>query len=227
MLLPLAPGIALSQDQGGGRPSPEKRQPQGPGVLSLLPDDSVTEHTLQAGGRVIAYTATAGTFPLFDQNGERSAAIFYTAYVAKDVRPPSEGERPLTFVFNGGPGAASVYLHLGLAGPRIVSFGSPPDGSAVRIVDNPDSWLAFTDLVFVDPVGTGWSRAAKPDGAKAFWSVGSDAQSLAKVMALYVARNGRQAAPLYILGESYGGFRAAKVARTVQREQGLVVGGIV
>ena len=141
--------------------------------------------------------------------------MFYTAYVAKDA---DAARRPLTFAFNGGPGAASVYLNLGLAGPRIVDFGPDGrDGAAAKLVDNPDSWLAFTDLVMIDPIGTGWSRTAKPDDAKAFWGVRSDANVLAKVIALYVAKNSRGASPKYLLGESYGGFRAAKVARRACR----------
>jgi carboxypeptidase C (cathepsin A) len=213
---PLAPALRAEEAQ---KPSGEQRAP---GVLSLLPKDSVTQHTLDLGGEKLAYTATAGTFALYDQSGERSAAIVYTAYVAKNA----SGPRPLTFVFNGGPGASSAYLHLGVAGPRVADFGDPPRPQPT-LHDNPDTWLKFTDLVFVDPVGAGWSRAAKPDGAKAFWGVKADAQSLAKVMALYVAKNARDASPLYILGESYGGYRAVKVARAVQREQGLMVNGIV
>ena len=193
-------------------------------MLRLLPPDAVSEHTVSVGGRTIAYTATAGTLSLFDHNGERLAAVFYTAYVAKGA---DTARRPVTFAFNGGPGAASTYLNLGLAGPRIVEFGaSGRDGAAVKLVDNPDSWLAFTDLVFIDPIGTGWSRAAKPDGEKAFWGVRQDADVLAKVIALYVAKNSRAASPKYLLGESYGGFRAAKVAGALQSDQGIVVNGI-
>ena len=197
--------------------------PGGPGVLSLLPGDSVTEHSIDTPSGKLAYTATAGTFSLFNQSGERSAAVFYTAFVAK----PHDPARPVTFVFNGGPGAASAFLNLGLVGPRIADFGKNYNGADVHLVDNPDTWLAFTDLVLIDPVGTGWSRAAKPDGGKAFWGIDSDAESLAKVIALYVAKNGRVSSPKYILGESYGGFRAAKVARAVQNDQGIVIKGIV
>ena len=178
-----------------------------------------------AGGGKLDYTATAGTFSLFDQSGERSAAIFYTAYVAK---PAGQANRPVTFVFNGGPGAASAFLHLGLVGPRLAQFG--PDGrdaAKVRLIDNPDTWLAFTDLVLIDPVGTGWSRAAKSDGSEAFWGVRADAESMAKVVALYVAKNARVSSPKFLLGESYGGFRAAKVARALQDEQGISVNGIL
>jgi carboxypeptidase C (cathepsin A) len=196
----------------------------GPGVLSLLPADSVTEHVLDLGGEKLAYTATAGTLSLFEQSGERSAAIFYTAYVRKDS---SSETRPITFVFNGGPGAASAYLHLGVVGPQIIEFGPGFDGSTTRMRPNPDSWLKFTDLVIIDPVGTGWSRSAKSDGAGSFWSVNADAQSIAKVIALYVARNGRTTSPKYLLGESYGGFRAIKVARALQLDQGTILKGIV
>ena len=143
-------------------------------------------------------------------------------------RTPTPRTRPITFAFNGGPGAASVYLNLGLAGPRIVDFGPDGrDGAAAKLVDNPDTWLAFTDLVMIDPIGTGWSRTAKPDDAKDFWGVRSDANFFAKVIALYVAKNSRSASPKYLLGESYGGFRAAKVASALQSDQGIVVTGIV
>jgi carboxypeptidase C (cathepsin A) len=228
LLLLSAASHVGAQDRAGrperGAKAEESAPAGGPGLLRLLPSDAVSEKTIVAGGRTIAYTATAGTLSLFDHNGERLAAVYYTAYVAKDA---DATRRPLTFAFNGGPGAASTYLNLGLAGPRIVEFGaSGRDGAAVRLVDNPDSWLGFTDLVMIDPIGTGWSRAAKPDGEKAFWGVRQDADVLAKVIALYVAKHSRTVSPKFLLGESYGGFRAAKVARALQRDQGIVVSGI-
>lgn len=194
------------------------------GVLSLLPSDSVTEHVIEIGGEKLVYSATVGTLPIFDQDGSRSAAIVYTAYTAKRSE---DAARPITFVFNGGPGAASAYLHLGVVGPKVADFGSQRDGATAKLRDNPDSWLSFTDLVMIDPVGTGWSKAAKPDKAGDFWEVESDAQSLAKVITLYLRKHERTASPKYLLGESYGGFRAAKVARALQREQGTIVNGIV
>jgi carboxypeptidase C (cathepsin A) len=113
-------------------------------------------------------------------------------------------------------------------GPRIAEFGpANRDSSAVHLQNNPETWLAFTDLVLIDPVGAGWSRPAKSDGGGAFWGVRRDAESMAKTIALYVAKNGRMNSPKYILGESYGGFRAAQVARALQREQGIAVSGIV
>src|SRR5262249_4199369 len=164
-------------------------------VLRLLPADSVTEHAVAIPGGTLTYTATAGTLSLFDQSGERSAAVYYTAYVAKNAEPAN---RPVTFAFNGGPGAASAYLNLGLVGPRILEFPGN-DAAAARLRDNPATWLAFTDLVMIDPVGAGWSRPAKADGGKAFYGVHSDAQAVAKVIALYVAKNGRGNSPKYIL----------------------------
>jgi carboxypeptidase C (cathepsin A) len=214
-------GIAAAQDH---HPSGQHHPGGELGVLQLLPSGSVTQHSIDTAQGKLAYTATAGTLPFYNGSGERSASIFYTAYVKKDPGPG----RPLTFVFNGGPGAASAFLHLGLAGPRILDLGpNAHDAAHARLRDNPDTWLRFTDLVFIDPIGTGWSRTVKPEDAKHFWSVDSDADSMAKAIALYVAKNNRDGSPKYILGESYGGFRAAKVARAVQHDQGIVIAGIV
>jgi len=220
-----APALADEQPAHAPPNGQREQQQHGPGVLRLLPGDAITGHSIELASGKLAYTATAGTFPLIDQSGERKADIFYTAYVAGGG---DTERRPVTFVFNGGPGAASAFLHLGLVGPKLVDFGPQGrDGAAARLRDNPETWLAFTDLVLIDPVGTGWSRAPKPDDANAFYSVRRDAESLAKVIALYVAKNGRSASPKYLLGESYGGFRSVKVARTLQRDQGIVVSGIL
>ncbi|MDF2997682.1 MAG: peptidase serine carboxypeptidase [Xanthobacteraceae bacterium] len=205
-------------------PAMAERPQEATGVLALLPADSVTEHTLDLGGEKLSYSATAGTLALFDQNGERSAAIFYTAYTLKGAEP---GTRPVTFVFNGGPGAASAYLHLGVVGPQVVDFKADGNAAEARLHDNRDTWLKFTDLVLIDPVGAGWSRAAKADKANDFWGVDSDASTLAKVIALYTAKNSRSASPKYLLGESYGGFRSVKVARALQEDQGILINGIV
>ena len=233
LALLIAAGTTVATAQERPRRAPTQQSEQRPpeqrageareSVLRLLPADSVTEHSIELPGGRLDYTATAGTLSLFDQSGERSAAIYYTAYVAKNGDAAS---RPVTFAFNGGPGAASVYLNLGLVGPRIAEFPGN-DAAAVRLQDNPQTWLAFTDLVMIDPVGTGWSRAAKAEGDKAFYGVRADAQAMAKVVALYTGKNGRGNSPKYILGESYGGFRAAKVAQALQHEQGITVSGII
>ena len=220
----LAPSLAFAQEAGERR-APAQQSSAREGVLKLLPADSVTEHELMtADGRKIAYTATAGTIDLFGQDGGQNAAIFYTAYVAKDAGP----NRPITFAFNGGPGAASAFLHLGLVGPKVLDFGPDGrDGANAKLVDNTHSWLDFTDLVLIDPIGTGWSRTVKADDASNYYNVGTDAQTMAKTIALYIAHNNRANSPKYLLGESYGGFRAAKVASTLQESQGIIVAGTV
>jgi carboxypeptidase C (cathepsin A) len=213
------------QEQKQQEQQQEQKREAGPGVLRLLPPDSTTEHSIDlASGKNLAYAATAGTLALYDQSGEQTAAVFYTAYVAKNA---DGAPRPLTFAFNGGPGAASAYLHLGLVGPKILQFGDRHDAATAQLRSNPQTWLEFTDLVMIDPVGSGWSRAAKSDGNEAFRGVRRDADFFAKVIALYTSRNGRSASPKYLLGESYGGFRAAKVARALQQDQGIAVSGIV
>ncbi len=209
------------QDKNGKAGQTQRQALAGKGILRLLPADSVTEHVIDTAQGKLAYTATAGTLAFYDQSGDQSASVFYTAYVAKGA----SGNRPLTFAFNGGPGAASAFLNLGLVGPRILELGRDPAQAALR--DNPETWLRFTDLVLVDPIGTGWSRTVKSDDAKHFWNARSDADSMAKAVALYVAKNNRAGSPKYLLGESYGGFRAAMTARALEREQGIAVSGIV
>jgi carboxypeptidase C (cathepsin A) len=180
------------------------------GLAAELPADSVTQHTITLGGQQLSYKATAGTLPLAGPKGETAAKIFYIAYTAE-----TRGPRPLTFAFNGGPGAAAAFLNLSALGPRIVPFTD--NGAApvlpVQLADNPDSWLAFTDLVFIDPVGTGYSRAAGgADAGKAYWGTDKDLNSLADAVRLYLSRNGRELSPIYLAGESYGGFRAAQLS---------------
>lgn len=229
------PAMVLAQEAGPGESTPNggassqsrilrsEGAAKG-GVLALLPADSTTEHSLDLGPRKITYQATAGTLSLFGQDGQRSAEVFYTSYIAEN----GEAGRPLTFVFNGGPGAASAFLHLGLVGPRILDFGpTGRDGATAKLVDNPQSWLGFSDLVLIDPIGTGWSRTAKPDDAKNFYGVRQDAAAVAKTIALYLAHNGRASSPKYLLGESYGGLRAVKVAKALQQDQGIIVSGLV
>ncbi|EWY36806.1 peptidase S10 [Skermanella stibiiresistens SB22] len=166
--------------------------------------------------------------PIVDAKGETTARIFVSSYRADGADPAT---RPVTFLFNGGPGAASAFLHLGLVGPRILVTN--PDGSLApppaRLQDNPETWLAFTDLVFVDPVGTGYSRATgkEDDAEKKFWSVRGDASSMSEIVRLWLTREGRWSSPKYIAGESYGGFRAVVMALQLQRDAGIALNGMV
>lgn len=218
-------------------------QDKSPGVAAADPSDqlsasrdaafdpqrSITRHVLPLAAGPVAYTATAEFLPLRDGAKEELAArIFTVAYTADGAEP---GRRPVTFVFNGGPGAASAYMHLGAVGPRIVAFAE--DGSLkpppAPLVDNPDSWLGFTDLVFIDPVGTGYSRAVKTEGdaEKRFWSVDGDTRSMAEAVRLWLTRSGRWGSPKFLAGESYGGFRIAKMAEELIGRTGIAVNGLI
>jgi carboxypeptidase C (cathepsin A) len=188
------------------------------------PADSITHHHFTVGEQSVAFTATAATLGLNNDKGERQAGIFYVAYTRDGAIPD---RRPITFVFNGGPGASSAYLHLGALGPRILPFGSAgqmPDAAA-KLVDNPDHWLDLTDLVFVDPVGTGYSRAIGEAG-KRFWGVTEDLDSFATFIDRYLTTAGRRASPKYLAGESYGGFRAARLPEVLAEDHNIAVAGV-
>ena len=204
---------------------------------------SKTEQTLSLPDRQIHYTAAAEWQTLFEQE-KPVAEMFHVAYLAK---AENTAPRPLTFVFNGGPGAASAYLHMGALGPQRVYFGSsgslpkPP----VRVVENAESWLSFTDLVFIDPIGTGFSRSLTQDkespkesGEKKadekespketeFWEVERDLNALGEFIQRFLSRQKRWLSPIFIAGESYGGFRVAKLARKLQQEFGIGLSGAV
>jgi carboxypeptidase C (cathepsin A) len=218
-----APLLAEDKPHGDG---PAKPSPTSP--TALLPPDSVTHHKIKLGGQDIAYTATAGTLPLRDEKGEKQADIFYVAFLREGVADAQP--RPVTYAFNGGPGAAAAYLNLGALGPRALDFGpsGKPQASTNRVVDNPDSWLAFTDLVFIDPVGTGYSRAAGgSEEARKLWSVRPDLDALAQIIRVHLTRIGRLTSPVYLAGESYGGFRAARLAYQLSVRQGIAPTGVL
>jgi carboxypeptidase C (cathepsin A) len=208
---------------------------------STVRQSSTTHHTLPLLGEEIQYTAIAGWQPLYERE-KAIAEIFHVAYLANN---PGSTPRPLTFVFNGGPGAASAYLHMGALGPRRVAFG--PRGTLpkppVQVVDNQESWLRFTDLVFIDPVGTGFSRAVssekeetkdekgkpeKPEEKETeFWEVDRDLKALAEFIQAFLSKHNRWLSPIYIAGESYGGFRVAKLARKLQQDFGVGLSGAI
>ena len=206
------------------KPADAGEQRQG-GLLGMLPETASSRRTIAIEGKPLAYRVEASTLPLRDGQGHETAAIFSVAYMAD----PADRSRPITFVFNGGPGAAATYLHLGGLGPRI--FATAQDGDMLapppRLVDNPDTWLAWTDLVFVDPVGTGYSRAADPAKEADFWGVEQDASAMSAFMRLYLQTSGRRLSPIYLVGESYGGFRVALLARRLQGESGIAPSGVV
>ncbi|MCC6426488.1 MAG: peptidase S10 [Phycisphaerales bacterium] len=191
------------------------------------PAPVVTEHTVTIGGEAVSYTATAGRLAIKDEAGKSKALIFHVAYERKGVEKPEL--RPIMFVFNGGPGSSSVWLHMGSLGPRRITYGdegeapSPPGG----LIDNEAAWLDFTDLVFIDPVTTGYSRAAEGENAQQFHGLRQDAQVVGEFIRLYTTQHKRWLSPKFLAGESYGTTRAAALSALLQDELGMYLNGIV
>jgi carboxypeptidase C (cathepsin A) len=208
--------------RGGAAPSSPAAAEQ-----HRLPPDSRTKQTLTLPGRTLDFTATAGSIHLFNDRGEPQADIAYTAYQLDGADTRS---RPVTFLFNGGPGAASAYLQFGDAGPWRLSISDAPISSAAPdLQPNAETWLDFTDLVFIDPVGTGYSRfvATGEDVRKRFFSVDGDVSSIAVTIRRWLERSDRLLSPKFIAGESYGGIRGPKVVRNLQTQQGVGVRGLI
>lgn len=207
----------LPQTSPQPKPSPAA-QPEEPPVT--------TKHSVVAKNRTLNYTVTTGFMPIKNRDGETEARVFYMAYTLDGVSDPKT--RPLMFSFNGGPGSSSVWLHLGALGPKRVKMQdngfmpAPP----YELVDNPDTWLTETDLVFIDPVGTGYSRAARPELASKFFSVQGDIESIGEFIRMYLVRGERWASPLFLVGESYGTTRASGLSGYLF-EKGIAFNGIL
>ena len=187
----------------------------------------ITEQVISVHGQELAYTATTGTLVMKDDEGKAKASIFFIAYTKKDVVDTSK--RPLTISFNGGPGSSSVWLHLGLLGPRRVVSGDvdqlqPPP---YRLMDNEQTLLTETDLVFIDPVSTGYSRAVEKDKAKEFHGLEKDIESVGEFIRLYVTRYKRWNSPKFLIGESYGTTRAAGLSSYLQERHGMYLNGLM
>ncbi|WP_162914652.1 S10 family peptidase [Desertibaculum subflavum] len=211
-----------------------------PGPIPAVQREAVTSrHTLTIGDKSLDYTAEIGTVIVTANDGERQGEMFYTAYRLAEAEPR---DRPIAFVVNGGPGAASAYLHLGALGPKIVRFnddGSIPPPPA-RLVANAETWLPFADLVFIDPIGTGFSRSLKPAEKEkpqaaseedprddSFWGVEADKRALTEFIRLYLTRTHRWLSPVFLVGESYGGFRVAVLVESLPEDIGVAPAGAV
>ncbi|MDE2126922.1 MAG: peptidase S10 [Armatimonadetes bacterium] len=232
--MPLLPYVlaALSLAQQGRRPMPAGQAPPPKQTVAAKAETKaetappvVTHHTIMLDGAPLHYTATTGMLPLKNDVGVTEAYVFFVAYTrdGEDVT-----KRPLVFAFNGGPGAASVFVHLGFLGPkRVVTlpnghFPPPPYGLA----DNPSTLLTDADLVFLDPVGTGFSRPATPELGPKFWSLDGDIQSVGEFIRMYLTRYDRWSSPLFVLGESYGTTRAAGLSLYLA-DNGINLNGVV
>jgi carboxypeptidase C (cathepsin A) len=187
----------------------------------------VSQHRLDLGEETIDYTATAGTLTLTGDDGKARARMFYVAYTRDGVKDPAT--RPVTFTFNGGPGSSSVWLHLGAFGPLRVCLpdDAAPPAPPYTLADNPWSLLDVTDLVFIDPVSTGYSRAAPDQDAKQFHGVTGDVESVGEFIRLWCTRQRRWPSPKFLAGESYGTTRAANLANHLQERHGLFASGVV
>jgi carboxypeptidase C (cathepsin A) len=193
-----------------------------------LPPDSTTRQTLALPGRTLDFSATAGSIRLFDDKGEPQADIAFTSY---QLDGTDRASRPVTFLFNGGPGASSAWLQFGAAGPWRVSIAGEGAVSSATpdLLPNAETWLDFTDLVFIDPVGTGYSRfiATGEDARKRFYSVDGDVSAVALVIRRWLEKNDRLLSPKFVAGESYGGIRGPKIVRNLQTQQGVGVRGLI
>ncbi|MGY3464928.1 carboxypeptidase C (cathepsin A) [Bradyrhizobium sp. LM6.11] len=227
---PSGPEATTLADQKG---SPGARAGQTPGTplaaeQHRLPPDSTTRQTLELPGRTLEFAATAGSIRLLDDKGEPQADIAYTSY---QLDGGDRATRPVTFFFNGGPGASSAWLQLGSAGPwRLpINADEVTPSTSPEVKPNAETWLDFTDLVFIDPVGTGYSRfaATGEDVRKQFFSVDGDVNALALVIRRWLEKHDRCCRQNMSPGESYGGIRGPKVVRQLQMQQGVGVKGLI
>jgi len=210
----------------GPSPTPTPRAADTRPALPAVDNYKQTQHTSRVGGSPLAYTATAGTLALKDAVGKLRANVFFVAYT-KDGVPA--GSRPIAFVFNGGPGSASVWLHMGLVGPKRVQMGddgfqpAPP----YSLVDNDDSLLDVADVVAIDAISTGYSRMAEGEEGKNFHGVRQDIEAFSDFIRLYLTRFNRWSSPKYLLGESYGTVRSAGLSADLQARHGIELNGII
>jgi len=214
---PVAPGAPAANAANKEKPPEEKEPP--------LPADAHVTQTMQLEGQQLHYTVTVGTLPVYDNTGKKTGEVVYTSYVV-------EGDnRPVTFAFNGGPGAASVFLNFGAIGPKHLEFGEQGDSPSdpAKLTDNQGTWLGFTDLVFIDPIGTGYSRSlvSADETKKQFYSTENDIHYLSRIVYDWLVKNGRMTSRKYLVGESYGGYRGPRITHYLQTQLGVAMNGVV
>ena len=222
------PGIAQAPNEvGRGGGPPRNEQPAPRPEAGRLPPESVTKHTVELPGRGLKFTATAGSLALVDPQGAPQAEYGYVAYTLDGA---DAAARPVTFAINGGPGASSAYLHLLALGPWRLPLDGPSISPSAEpaLVPNAETWLDFTDLVFIDPPGTGYGRVIGGDQVRdRFYSVEGDIDGLAAFVTRWLKEKNRLASPKFFTGESYGGFRGPLLAQKLQGDQGIGLSGLV
>ena len=228
VLLLIMMGIVLWAPVCSAREAAETaKQNQASSEKSYVKNASITNHTLNINGKSISYTAIAGYMPIKNDSNKLIAKIFFIAYTKETQQ--NHSQRPITFAFNGGPGSSAIWLHMGALGPRRVLLAN--DGIALpksyKLVDNEYTWLDFTDLVFVDPVGTGYSRTSDDVNPQQFYNMNEDVKIMGEFVRLYVTEYQRWLSPKYIAGESYGTTRATVLASHLQNRHGMLINGLV
>jgi carboxypeptidase C (cathepsin A) len=232
MALVLAPAPSFAQADKDPAKAPDKaaaKPDEKPAAdkdkAPPLPPDAHVAQSIQFNGKPLKYTVTVGTLPVRDKEGKTSGEVVFTAFT---VDSPN---RPVTFALNGGPGASSVYLDFGAIGPKVLSVGNEGDSPSdpATLMDNPGTWLDFTDLVFIDPIGTGFSRATVPDAdaKKQFYAPTPDIEYLSRVIYDWLLKNDRLTSRKYLVGESYGGFRGPRITHYLQSQMGVALNGVV
>jgi carboxypeptidase C (cathepsin A) len=191
---------------------------------SLPTADAHVEQSIQLDGKQLRYTVTVGTLPVYDSS-KKIGEVVLTAYTVDGQ------DRPVTFALNGGPGAASVFLNFGAIGPKHLEFGEQGDSPSdpAKLIDNPGTWLDFTDMVFIDPIGTGYSRslADAAQTKRQFYSTEADIHYLSRIIYDWLVKNGRLSSRKYLVGESYGGYRGPRITHYLQTQLGVAMNGVV
>jgi carboxypeptidase C (cathepsin A) len=230
LCLPVIAQRSRGQSESGDNPpaAAGANKPAEPMKLPPMPADKSVPQTITVNGKTLHYTATEGTIELKDAEGKPTGDVTYTSYILDT--PSGSPHRPVTFAFNGGPGASSVYLNLGAIGPKHLAFANEGDSPSdpATLSDNPGTWLDFTDLVFIDPIGTGFSRSLVDEAQtkKLFYAPTPDVQYISLVIYQWLVKNERLLDKKYLIGESYGGYRGPRIAYYLQGTLGVGVDGI-
>jgi carboxypeptidase C (cathepsin A) len=218
------PSKAADDGKAGGDKAADKGHKDDEFNLPPFPADKTIHETVTVDGHVLKYDATVGSLPVLDEKGKTIANVMFTAYTVPGAN------RPVTFAMNGGPGASSVYLNLGAIGPKRVQFGAEGDSPSDPAIpkDNAGTWLGFTDLVFIDPVGTGFSYAqvSEDEAKKRFYNPRSDIEYLSRIVYDWLVKNERLTSKKYFVGESYGGFRGPRITYYLQTRLGVAMNGV-
>ena len=226
--IPLFASLLFASFASAADPAPESKGQEKDGATMNLPEPVITEASVTIDGKKIPYKATTGKLFLKDADGKPRASIFHVSYERSDVQDKTK--RPVMFAFNGGPGSSAVWLHIGVLGPRIVKFpgdGTEPVRPPLLVQENPLSILDACDLVFVDPVSTGYSRAQKDVKPSEFHGLDEDIESVGDFVRRWISEHDRWASPKFLLGESYGGIRVAGLSQHLQSRYGMSLNGVV